>query len=198
MSWYFAGVARGLADTHDALATMNFDAVDAPADAGAAAPPRVASLLDRDAAMHGATADYWRGRYDAPAGGGERAAAGGDARLLQFAANGAFRKMQRAAGGKPPAADQLDQVLQGYAAVLKQDGFNRDAAFNYEYVARLRDQPPRAKPQPPSPPSTIHGRQGAHPPRTKGEEFEILTPMDYGDREAQPEPTPGKKLPRKG
>ena len=37
-----------------------------------------------------------------------------------------------------------------------------------------------------------------HPPSTKGEEFEVITPMDYGDREAQPEPTPGVKLPRKG
>jgi hypothetical protein len=36
------------------------------------------------------------------------------------------------------------------------------------------------------------------PPTTKGEEFEVLTPMDYGDREAQPEPTTGRKLPPKG
>ena len=45
---------------------------------------------------------------------------------------------------------------------------------------------------------TVHGRPGMHPPSTKGEEFEVITPMDYGDREAQPEPTPGVKLPRKG
>jgi hypothetical protein len=45
---------------------------------------------------------------------------------------------------------------------------------------------------------TIHGRPGTHPQPSRGEEFEILTPMNYGDREAQPEPTPGVKLPKKG
>jgi len=96
---------------------------------------------------------------------------------------------------------------------LKNSGFDRDAAYNYEYVARLRDAAARAKPRPePSsrPPvrnprpgefpdgPTIHGRPGMHPPATKGEEFEVLTPMNFGDREAQPEPTPGMRLPKKG
>ena len=30
-------------------------------------------------------------------------------------------------------------MLQAYAGVLKNSGFDRDAAYNYEYVARLRD-----------------------------------------------------------
>jgi hypothetical protein len=103
---------------------------------------------------------------------------------------------------------------------LKNGGFDRDAAYNYEYVARLRDAAARAKPgsakspaadrgrQPAQPRPrrpgdlpdgpTIHGRPGTHPPATRGEEFEVLTPMDFGDREAQPEPTPGVKLPKKG
>jgi hypothetical protein len=96
--------------------------------------------------------------------------------------------------------------------VLKNAGFSKDAAYNYEFVARLRDATARSKParQPSSPRATpaapddlpagptIHGRPGEHPPDTRGDEFEVLTPMDYGEREAQPEPTPGRPLPRKG
>ena len=88
-----------------------------------------------------------------------------------------------------------------------------DAAYNYEYVVRLRESVARAKgaaaaqiaKAPPVTPSTdlpvgptIHGRPGGPPPETKGEEFEILTPMEYGDRESNPEPTTGVKPLRKG
>jgi hypothetical protein len=150
--------------------------------------------------------DYWSGRYDMVA---ERASAG-DADSLLMAANAAFRKAQRDSGGRP-SVEQLDQILQGYASALKNDDFSRDAAYNFEYVSRLRDStaaaPRRARPAPataaaapddlPTGP-TIHGRPGQHPPATRGEEFEVITPMDYGEREAQPEPTPGRPFPRKG
>jgi hypothetical protein len=45
---------------------------------------------------------------------------------------------------------------------------------------------------------TIHGSPGAPPPDTKMEELQMIAPMDYGDREAQPTPTPGVKRERKG
>jgi hypothetical protein len=112
---------------------------------------------------------------------------------------------------------QLDGVLQAYAAVLKASPRNLDAAYNFEFVSRVRDQvaslpPPKpgkgepphaAPPMLPSPRDlplgpTVHGRPGAPPPDVKAEDFEILAPMEFGDREAQPEATPGGKLPRKG
>ena len=45
---------------------------------------------------------------------------------------------------------------------------------------------------------TIHGGPGAPPPDAKTEEFQTIMPMEYGDREAQPEATPGVKRQRKG
>ena len=45
---------------------------------------------------------------------------------------------------------------------------------------------------------TIHGRPGAPPPEAKMEDLQMLAPMEYGDREAQPEATPGGKRERKG
>ena len=45
---------------------------------------------------------------------------------------------------------------------------------------------------------TIHGAPGAPPPDAKMEELQTIAPMEYGDREAQPEATPGAKRERKG
>lgn len=161
---------------------------------------RLVTLQDRS--------DYWIGRYDAVSA----RASTNDPESLLFAANAAFRKAQRDGGGTP-AVDRLDQAMQAYASALKNAGFNRDAAYNYEYVSRLRDVVAKSKPVKPRPPTagaapapaddlpvgpTIHGSPGRHPPDARGEEFEVITPLDYGEREAQPEPTPGRPLPRKG
>ena len=111
-----------------------------------------------------------------------------------------------------PAKDLYYLGNEAATVVLKNGGFNRDAAYNFEYVARVRDTLARAKgaatprqtramnsPNDDLPVGpTVHGAPGIHPPGTKGEEFEIMTPMDYGEREAQPEATPGRPLPRKG
>jgi hypothetical protein len=124
-------------------------------------------------------------------------------------ANADFRKAQKQA--HVLGVEGLDRLLQAYASALRNEPFNRDAAYSYEYVARLRDQVARTRRPPASNTTstpvtpddlpdgpTLHGRPGAHPSDSPGEEFEIVTPMDYGEREAQPEATPGRRLPRKG
>jgi hypothetical protein len=108
---------------------------------------------------------------------------------------------------------RLDGVLQAYASALKASPRDADAAYNYEYVARLPEAVARAKGKPVKPETvtpaplvagdlpagpTIHGRPGAPPPDAKMEELQMLAPMEYGDREAQPEATPGGKRERKG
>jgi hypothetical protein len=108
---------------------------------------------------------------------------------------------------------RLDGVLQAYASALKASPRDVEAAYNYEFVARLRDQVARApqgkplKTAPAPAPAlagdlptgpTIHGRPGAPPPEAKMEDLQMLAPMEYGDREAQPEATPGGKRERKG
>jgi hypothetical protein len=176
VSWRAAAAARELATRHERLATLQ------------------------------ASTPYWSGDYASVM----QSASDGDASSLVTAANAAFRRAQRESAGSP-SIERLDEALQAYASALKNGGFNQDAAYNFEYVARLRDAiakaprrttPPRIVATPahddlPAGP-TLHGRPGTHPPNTRGEEFEVITPMDYGEREAQPEPTPGRPLPRKG
>jgi hypothetical protein len=134
--------------------------------------------------------------------------------VLLAVANAAYRDAQRDPATGPAAAQRLDGVLQAYASALKATrNSNGDAAYNYEFVARVRDRVARAQgkaaritPPPagivmggdlPAGP-TIHGTPGAPPPDAKTEEFQTIMPMEYGDREAQPEATPGVKRERKG
>ena len=184
VAWRESQSLNARADNHARFATLRFADVNEP------------------------IAEYWRGQYDRVA---EAPTSGADAsaeRLL-LRANASFRASQRAARSRQDQIQQLDAVLQNYATALKAPVYLADAAYNYEYVARLRESltRPRAATLPPPDMSavgdlpggpTIHGRPGGPPPTTKGEEFQIITPQEFGDRETQPEPNPGGKPLRKG
>jgi hypothetical protein len=189
-----AGAMARSADAHQQVVTLRHADVDPAVDPGLAA-----------------TVSYWLGRYaDVTADTNDAEA---DAHVLRTVANAAFRESQREMSSSAAAVQRLDGVLQAYASALKASPRDLDAAYNYEYVARLRDQvarAPQGKPlklaQPPVVAAagdlpagpTIHGRPGAPPPEAKMEDLQMLAPMEYGDREAQPEATPGGKRERKG
>jgi len=155
-----------------------------------------------------ATHDYWQRRFDdlVRTRGGDP-----DPEVMFTAANAAYRLARQRGGVGAEAAARLDPVLEAYDAVLKAAPGHPDAAWNYEFVARARDAVARTRPAPrgrkapetpgvedPSPARSVHGMPGAPPPEVKAEDFETIAPMDFGDREAQPEPTPGSRLKRKG
>ena len=191
-SWTEADAAERRAEAKQHIVTLRYADVDADVDA-----------------VTSGTVAYWVGRYDeVVADTGESAT---DSELLRTAANAAFRDTQRDPGTGQAAIQRLDGVLQAYASALKASPRDVDAAYNYEYVTRLRDQVARSQgkvkltPAPvatmvgdlPAGP-TIHGKPGMPPPEAKMEDLEMLAPLDYGDREAQPEATPGAKRERKG
>ena len=206
-------LAARVADAKQDLATLRHDTLDALTPQSAMSDYFAGDRpgLSDDIRVVKATVAYWLGRYGAVAADTTESAA--DAQILLTAANAAFREAQNDPAIGPAAVQRLDGVLQAYAAALKASPRNVDAAYNYEYVARIRDQVARsaqgriAK----SPTSggpvmggdlpagpTIHGAPGAPPPDAKMEELQTIAPMEYGDREAQPEPTPGAKRERKG
>jgi hypothetical protein len=101
--------------------------------------------------------------------------------------------------------------------VLRKDPSYTDAAYNYEFVARLRDTIAREKPAaraarekklaaakpeiasvdlPAGP--TIHGLPGGPPEGVPMSDFKTLSPMRYDEREEQMEPGRGKAIRRKG
>ena len=191
-SWSEARLAARMGDAAQQIATLRHADVDRTLDAGTSA-----------------TVDYWLGRYGAISADTNNADA--DAHVLRTAANAAFRASEREPLAGSAAVQRLDGVLQAYASALKASPRDAEAAYNYEFVARLRDQvarAPQGKPLKPAPSAatagdlpagpTIHGRPGAPPPEAKMEDLQMLAPMEYGDREAQPEATPGGKRDRKG
>jgi hypothetical protein len=216
-------LAARVADAKQDIATLHLDNLDAITPQAALSDYFAGNRRgwSDDIRIVKATVAYWLGRYGAVAADTTEGAA--DAQILLTAANAAFREAQNDPAIGPAAVQRLDGVLQAYAAALKASPRNaeavgagavaREAAYNYEYVARLRDQVARS-PQgriAKSPASagpvmggdlpagpTIHGAPGAPPPDAKMEELQMIAPMEYGDREAQPEATPGAKRERKG
>lgn len=204
-------LASEVADARQGIATFDYRDADAwttRSSLGDYLPGQRRALSD-DIRMARAQVAYWQGRYDVVVADSTNATL--DADILLLAANAAFRQNQRDPGAGPAAVQHLDGVLQAYASALKASSRHADAAYNYEFVARLRDEvarAPQARPAavavgpvmsgdlPGGP--TIHGGPGAPPPDAKMEELQTIAPMEYGDREAQPTPTPGGRRERKG
>jgi hypothetical protein len=214
LSYSESQLAAQVADARQAIATFNHDDSESW-DGGASALdylPGERRTPGDDIRVAKARVAYWLGRYDAVAA--DTAASSADGDILMAVANAAFRESQRDTAIGAAAAQRLDGVLQAYAAALKASPRNVEAAYNYEFVSRIRDvvarspqmriprapgisgEPVMAGDLPAGP--TIHGSPGTPPPDTKMEELQMIAPMDYGDREAQPTPTPGARRERKG
>jgi len=213
LSWSESKLASQVAEAKQDIATLDHDNLDAITPRAALSDylPGDRRRLSDDVRIAKATVAYWLGRYDAVAA--DTTDGEADAAILLAAANAAYREAQRDPAVGPAAVQRLDGVLQAYASALKASPRNVEAAYNYEFVARIRDQVARS-PQgrlsgskmasgpvmggdlPAGP--TIHGGPGAPPPDAKMEELQTIAPMEYGDREAQPEATPGAKRERKG
>ncbi len=210
--------SRQAADTRQRMATLQysrtsfvFDGEEAPA----MVPLPFGALADERLRQQ-ALASYWRVEYDAltdPTGLlGQSSEAGDDARLLFVSANAAFRAAEARQGGDRAAeVERLDRVVDAYAEVLRGDPGHTDAAYNFEYVSRLRDRiaraakPPRPRegvpPVIPSPDlpigPTIHGLPGGPPEEIPGSDFRTLAPMPFDERE-ETDPGQGPAPRRRG
>ncbi|HEX6214336.1 MAG TPA: hypothetical protein VFZ38_05930 [Vicinamibacterales bacterium] len=212
LSWSEAKFADRVGDARQQIVTLRYAevATDLPPGTTLADYLPRQQRLSNEARLVASTVAYWLGRYDDVSA--EVDDEDVDADALLIVANAAFRDAQRDAGAGSAAVQQLDGVLNAYASALKASPRHVDAAYNYEFVARYRDQVARAQGKgvkPLTAPAaamagdlpagpTIHGRPGAPPPEAKMEELQMLAPMEYGDREAQPDATPGGKRERKG
>jgi hypothetical protein len=213
LSWSEARLATRVADARQQMATLQFAIDDSLAPSASVSDylPGSTGPLSANIRRIRATVNYWIGGYDNVMDARSQEL---DADILLTAANAAFRASQRnAAAPQQEQVQQLDGVLQAYAAVLKASPRHADASYNYEYVSRARDAVAsrvagKAQPAPAAAVraragdlpdgNTIHGIPGGPPPEAKTEEFQVIAPMEYGDREAQPEATPGGKIQRKG
>ena len=143
---------------------------------------------------------YWRSEYDSLVA-DYRDLNSPDARnnlALQFiVANAAYRASQRVEPDRQEVLRALDRAIAVYFRVLQNGVGHLDAAFNYEYVIRLRDDiasggelPEGRRDQ------NILGREGDQPEDAKMEEIIIYVPLEMDEApEMEAEPTIGEGQP---
>jgi len=228
VSWTVGQLQNRVADAHEELALLRYNAANASyADIEASMGyvsrvPWVADSLLTDVRGDHATGDYWLARYDSL--GAPRDVGGAiverQASELVLAANAGFRTSQREGADRQAMLSRLDAAIKTYTELLKKDPGDADAAYNYEYVVRLRDTLSKAKPQPPGKREdpaklvqkltgvvmagdlpegrTVHGDPGAPPPNTDMTQFKMHIPVRPDERQGGSDAGQGKEKIRKG
>jgi len=179
--WRSSEYERRLAAAERDLVTLRYQEA-----ATVAATPggRIAGLMPgggqttADAKALASTAGYWSGDYNA-------ATENPDAKLL--AANAAYRKMREQGGSWQAVVGRMDTLVKDYAQILRDDPSNTEAAFNYEYITRLRAII-AARKQAVAPAQigttglTVHGYPGAPPEESDMKKFKMIVPMRPDER----------------
>ena len=202
-----ATIEERIATTQEQLITagVTTQVADADLDASVAFTARVPLLgprLERQVARQRAVAAYWRGDYAlltpmAATPAGDESV---DPALRFLAANAVYRTALRAPRTTNQAlARRLDDVLKGYAAVLEDDPAMADAAYNYEYVTRLRAALAANRTAAPAPRTpNMQGEKGEPPQGSKQSDFNVIVPLRPEERQEQLDPGAGAEFKRKG
>lgn len=178
--WRSSEHERRIAAAERDLVTLKYaDALTAAQQPGG----RLANLMplssaNADARQLASTAGYWNGDYD-------KAIENPDAKLL--AANATYRKIREAGGSWQAVVGRLDSLVKQYAEILRDNPSNTEAAYNYEYVIRLRAAVAQRKlPVAPAEPNanglTVHGLEGAPPEEAEMKKFKMIVPMRPDER----------------
>jgi hypothetical protein len=188
-----------MAAAQEYMATLRFDeaadSLDQAADSLRYARwvPWVGSDAVREVAAKRAALQYYQGKYAELVPEGDPVAAADENNVpLQFVvANAVFRDRLVAATAAKPGkvidkgviVQALDEAAAGYMTVLKGERFHEDAAFNYEFTIRLRDQAAKGQ-QPPSQTAENAelGESGAPSPSTNSQGFEIYVPLESTEK----------------
>lgn len=195
--WFAGQAEQRMATAEYALITLRYERAVEELDAA-----RGSGLFDPlvqrvgGAPTGSATARYWSGDYEALAGAPEASA-----KLL--AANAEYRLLRSTGGTYQTFVARLDSIAKRYAEILRAEPANEDAAYNYEFVLRLRRAATAAKQtipglDPAAGGLTVHGVPGAPPPDSDAKKFKMIVPMMPDERqEAEEAGRAGRKI-RKG
>lgn len=194
--WRSSEHERRIAAAERDLVTLKYDdaAVAAAQPGGRLAGLMPLSKANAEAKTLASTAGYWRGDYDA-------AIENPDAKLL--AANATYRKIRAAGGSWQAVVGRMDSLVKQYAEILRDHPENTEAAFNYEYVVRLRSVIAQRKlPVPPLDAHanglTVHGFPGAPPEEADMKKFKMIVPMRPDERLEAEKAGKGTTKARKG
>ncbi len=193
VSLRIATVERLVADAQQDLATLNYERAaqsldEAEASIGLArwVPFFGPAVLDEVRARRGAL-QYWQRKYDEllPEGADPVAAIEeGTLELKLTKANAVYRQGQGRYKDRDTTRQVLEETASAYFAVLKNSEWSEDAAYNYEYVIRLRDEQAKGK-QPPEGGDASKGDmgQGGQPSEATNQKgFQIYIPLESQEK----------------
>ncbi len=199
---------RDLADAQRDLSTMRFDEAKAALDR-ASVDARYASWIPTAGAdaqkairLRQASLDYWQQKYAAviprqsdPVG----AVEAGNLDLQLVVADAAYRAGQSTATDKPSTLQALDEAIANYLSVLKNDTWDEDAAYNYEYLVRVRDDVAKGrKKSVEQGTSTQLGTAGAPAKAASTKAFKVYVPLQGNERTEASQAGKGAPIKRKG
>ena len=135
-----------------------------------------------------ATVRYWQRRYTEivseqpePLDG-----RGGDNIALQLVvANAVYRNAQAGAKDRQATLQALDAGINAYVAVLKNTTRQEEAAYNYEYLLRVRDEVDKGRRKPgfPEEPASPFGYPGSFPAADGTmRDFKTFIPLESNER----------------
>jgi hypothetical protein len=155
----------------------------------------VVRRLSRVSGDESAVAAYWTGDD-------ERLNNSDDPAVKLLAANAEYRALRRAGATWQAAVGRLDAIAKRYADVIRLQPDNEDAAYNYEFVLRLRSTIANSRQglvaTEPAPGLTVHGVPGAPPEETDAKKFKMIVPMLPDERQEAEEAGRAARKIRKG
>jgi hypothetical protein len=181
---------RGIADSQANLVTQKFDQSLTTFDNAeryygyASRLPWIGSGPLNDVRARRATAQYWQRQYAAlvPEGTEPVSTVDVDNIALQMVvANASFRKGQAASKDKQTTLEALDTSINAYLTVLKNTSRHENAAYNYEYLVRLRQEVEkgRRKPGESDGDDGPEGRGGGPTPEQGNQnDFKVYIPLE--------------------
>lgn len=205
-----ASFERDMADAQQQLSTERFDAARASLARAAEDSryadwiPSVGAAAGRQIQLRQASLDYWQRRYDAviPRQGDPVGAVEADNVDLQLmVADAAYRQSQSSAATADKAAtlQTLDEGIANYLSVLKNGNWDEDAAYNYEYLVRLRDDVAKGKKKSPAQANSAQlGRPGAPAKTASTKAFKVYVPLQGNERTDAAQAGKGTPIKRKG
>jgi hypothetical protein len=189
-----ARLQRHMADAQEQASTLQYAKAQESLDAAEAYLeygrwlPFIGDRSLKEVRARKAALQYWQGDYEGvlPAQAEPVAAVDeSNVELQLVVANAAFRNGVTRAQDRTAAVQALNEAANGYLTVLKNNTWHEDAAHNYEYVIRLRDEVAKGR-RPPSPQEAQKGADlgegGAPTPATTTKGFEIYVPLEGNER----------------
>ncbi len=153
-----------------------------------------AQLTARQAAVR-----YWRGEYGGLVGdytGTDSPSMAGNLSLQLIVANADYLAVRRPGAGREAALGALDHAVGVYRRLLEANESDRDAAYNYELVLRLRAEIAGGDEVPPFSPPTVPGAAGENPEEAEMEDVQIYVPQEsIFDPDETEDPTVGEGAP---